>query len=128
MNDRFLRYVPAFRIAFALTLVVVSYLAVTPVQHKVSHMFSDKLNHMAAFLALAALLDFSFPREEFTATKVGGLLGYGLLIEIVQYFLPFREFSLLDLLVDGLGLGAYALLRPLCRHVPVLRERWQAGT
>jgi hypothetical protein len=46
----------------------------------------------------------------------------------VQYFLPFRQFSLLDLAVDALGLAAYALLRPLCRRLPILRERWQGGT
>jgi VanZ family protein len=83
---------------------------------------------MAAFLVLAALLDFSLPRQEFTLAKAGALLGYGLLIEIVQYFLPFRQFSLLDLAVDALGLAAYALLRPLCRRLPILRERWQGGT
>ncbi|MBN8473875.1 VanZ family protein [Sulfuritalea sp.] len=127
MSDRFLRYVPAFRIAFAVTLVVVSYLAVTPAEHKLSHLVSDKLNHMAAFLVLAALLDFSFPREEFTLAKAGALLGYGLLIEIVQYFLPFRHFSMLDLAVDALGLAAYALLRPLCHRLPILRERWQGS-
>ncbi|MBK9021077.1 MAG: VanZ family protein [Sulfuritalea sp.] len=127
MNDGFLRWVPLFRIGFAATLVVVSYLAVTPTEHKVSHLVSDKLNHMAAFLVLAALLDFSVPRVEFTIAKAGALLGYGLLIEIVQYFLPFRQFSLLDLAVDALGLAAYALLRPLCRRLPILRERWQGG-
>ena len=127
MNDGFLRWVPLFRIGFTATLVVVSYLAVTPTEHKVSHLVSDKLNHMAAFLVLAALLDFSVPRVEFTIAKAGALLGYGLLIEIVQYFLPFRQFSLLDLAVDALGLAAYALLRPLCRRLPILRERWQGG-
>jgi VanZ family protein len=128
MNEGFLRWVPLFRFGFAATLVVVSYLAVTPMEHTVSQLVSDKLNHMAAFLVLAALLDFSFPRVEFTIAKAGALLGYGLLIEIVQYFLPFRQFSLLDLAVDALGLAAYALLRPLCRRLPILRGRWQGGT
>ena len=127
VSESFMRYVPAFRLAFALTLLVVSYLAVTPTEHKVSHLVSDKLNHMAAFLVLAALLDFSLPRIEFTVAKAGTLLAYGLLIEIVQYFLPFRQFSLLDLAVDALGLGAYALLCPLCHRLPILRERWQGG-
>jgi VanZ family protein len=128
MNEGFLRWVPLFRFGFAATLLVVSYLAVTPMEHTVSQLVSDKLNHMVAFLVLAALLDFSLPRQEFTLAKAGALLGYGLLIEIVQYFLPFRQFSLLDLAVDALGLAAYALLRPLCRRLPILRERWQGGT
>lgn len=128
MNEGFLRWVPLFRFGFAATLLVVSYLAVTPAEHKVSQLVSDKLNHLAAFLVLAALLDFSVPRVEFTIAKAGALLGYGLLIEIVQYFLPFRQFSLLDLAVDALGLAAYALLRPLCRRLPILRERWLGGT
>lgn len=32
------------------------------------------------------------------------LLAFGLQIEIVQYFLPNREFSLLDVVADGVGI------------------------
>ena len=128
MNHAFLRRVPAFRAGLAATLLVVSYLAFTPLQHETTQLVSDKLNHLAAFLVLAGLLDFSFPREEFGGAKAGVLLGYGLFIEVVQYFLPFRQFSLLDLAADALGIAAFALLRPLCRHLPILRERWQGGT
>jgi VanZ family protein len=41
------------------------------------------------------------------------LLGYGLAIEIIQYILPYRSFSLLDLAADAFGLLAYGF-QSLC--------------
>jgi VanZ family protein len=35
------------------------------------------------------------------------LLGYGLLIELIQRELPYREFSLFDLAADALGILLY---------------------
>ena len=35
------------------------------------------------------------------------LLAFGLFIEVVQYFLPYRQFSLLDLAADGIGIWLY---------------------
>ena len=50
------------------------------------------------------------------------LAGYGLFIEVVQHFLPYREASFVDLLADGAGIAAYALCIPLLARIPVLRR------
>jgi VanZ family protein len=41
----------------------------------------------------------------FIALKVAILFAFALQIEIVQYFIPEREFSLLDVVADMIGVG-----------------------
>jgi VanZ family protein len=64
----------------------------------------DKLNHGVAFMVLYILLSFASKRLNTTA-KVLLLLVFAFQIEIVQYFLPYREFSLLDVVADMIGVG-----------------------
>ena len=77
-----------------------------------------------AFYVLALLVDFSFPQDKFGLSKILALLGFGLLIEVIQYFLPYRTFSLYDLAADGGGLTVYWFSLPTLRYVPLLRCRW----
>ncbi len=114
-----------FRLLLGAALIVISYLAITPLTYPVVGEFNDKFNHLAAFYALALLADFSFPQRPFSAAKIVPLMGYGALIEIVQHFLPFRYLSLFDLMADAAGLGAYLLSLPLVRQLPGLKLRWQ---
>ena len=55
---------------------------------------------------LAFLADFSFPASRFGPAKIAPLLAYGVLIELVQYFLPHREASWLDVVGDGAAAAA----------------------
>jgi VanZ family protein len=70
---------------------------------------SDKLNHILAFFVLSALAAGAYPRWGGRAPGWALLLGYGLLIEIVQHFLPFRRFSWADLGADALGILLFAV-------------------
>ncbi len=114
----------AFRLALLATVIVVTYLATTPLKYPVVEDINDKVNHFLAFYVLALLVDFSFPKDGFGVTKTLALLGYGLLIEVIQYFLPYRSSSLYDLAADGAGLFVYWFSLPALRHVPLLRSRW----
>jgi len=116
-----------FPTALAIAVVTTLYFAFTPLEHQVTESVNDKLKHLLAFAVLAFLTDFSFPRSPLGFLKVLALLGFGLFIEIVQYFLPYREFSLYDLLADGIGIGIYGFCQPLLRHIPWLRFRWQTS-
>lgn len=116
--------VVTFRIAFAITLVSVMYLATIEQDHLSLERIDDKLSHFLAFGTLAFLGDFSFPEGTFGLRKFLWLLGYGLLIEVVQYFLPDRTPSLLDLSTDCVGIVAYWAMYRLLKYVPLLRERW----
>lgn len=73
----------------------------------------DKFNHFFSFFVLLLLFDHAYPRVEIYYTKIIALFIYGLLIEAIQYFIPGRQFSLLDILANAIGLLAYLTVRPL---------------
>jgi VanZ family protein len=114
----------AFRLTFVIAIILISFLAFSNMEESPVAAINDKLMHVTAFVALAFLLDFSWPREAFIAEKYLPLLAYGLFIELVQWGLPYREFSLLDLLADALGLLVYFGCFPLIRQLPILARRW----
>ncbi len=125
------RYTTSFRLSFFSALLVISYLSVSQIEGSALDALSllnDKIEHAAAFFALAFLLDFAWPRQAWSPAKWLPLLGYGLLIEVVQYFIPFREFSLWDLAADGLGLLLYTASLPLIMRTPGLAPRWNSVT
>jgi VanZ family protein len=107
-----------FRITLALTLLGISYLATMPTAVVLPES-NDKLNHLAAFLVLAYLIDGAFPRQPWNWRKFTLLLAYGALLECIQYFLPNRYFSLADLLADAVGLVLYPVLRTLLARAVV---------
>lgn len=113
-----------FRFLLLLAVSIISYLAFTPLEHPVATNLSDKLNHLLAFLCLSFLLDFSFPRGPFGISKILPLLAYGIVIECVQYILPFRFVSLFDLAADTLGIALYTALIPVLKRIPILSGRW----
>jgi VanZ family protein len=112
------------RITLLVLVVLVSHLATTERTYAGVESLNDKVSHILAFGALSLAADFSFPQRPFRLAKILPLLGYGVLIELVQYFLPYRDSSALDVLADGVGIAAYALGFPLLKHLPVLRHLW----
>lgn len=115
-----------FRGALLAAVCVIAYLAfMPPVQIDAAVRVWDKLNHAAAFYVLALLLDFSLPRTRFDVTKGLALLAYGVAIEAVQYFIPYRDASLGDLFADAIGVCAYLFSVPLLVRVPLLSRRWR---
>src|SRR6476620_3376022 len=59
------REVMLCRVLLVVLLLIISYFAFTPIRYPVLEVFSDKLKHSAAFFALAASADFSFPERPF---------------------------------------------------------------
>ena len=92
---------------FFFLLLVISYIAFLPNYNSLPELtsVSDILNHFMAFFVLAIFLDMGFCLKYRYAFAL--LLLYGFFIESVQYFLPNRDFSLLDIVVDMAGLLAY---------------------
>ena len=111
----------ASRLALAVAVAAISWLATTQRTLPELAGFSDKLNHVIAFVALGLLVDRSFPRAGFGLAKVSSLLAYGVGIEAVQSFLPWREASLPDILADAAGIAIYAATRPLFLMIPLFR-------
>ena len=69
-------------------------------------------------------MDFSFPGYSFNVIKVIFLISYGFSLEIIQHFLPYRMFSLFDIVADIVGLAAYGMLIPVFKNIPLLNHRW----
>lgn len=112
-----------FRVALVVTLVVTMYLATTQQEFPVLDSINDKVKHALAFYVLAFLADYSTPKVKFNLNKGLTILSYGLLIEVVQYFLPYRESSLFDLMADGIGIAIYVVSQPVLYRLPFLQRR-----
>ena len=92
-----------FTICFFICLISIEFLATTDREFQPIQNIWDKANHFIAFLALYITLSFGYAKLK-TQTKVLILLAFGIQIEIVQAFLPYRESSLLDIFADGVGI------------------------
>ncbi len=92
-----------FRAAFYICLVVIEYLATTTRHIPIVESMWDKANHFIAFFTLFILLTLAYSSLN-TLAKFLLLLAFGMQIEIVQSFIDGREFSLLDVVADSIGI------------------------
>lgn len=67
--------------------------------------YADKVFHCGYFLLLGMLAALS-QREDIAARRAAlSMVGLGVLIELIQWFLPWRSFELLDMLADSVGVA-----------------------
>lgn len=104
-----------YQILFYLNLAVIEYLALTPQPIEIIESFWDKQNHFVAFFVLYILLGLAY--KQFSILKKTAVLFFiAFQIEIVQYCIPGRFFSLLDIVADGvgvvIGMIVWSLLAP----------------
>ncbi len=104
-----------FRLLFFSALISISILAVLPDYSALPPVasFNDLLNHAVAFTTLSVLYALAYHHS---IRRISwSLLGYGVLIEIVQAFLPTRFASVEDIVADSVGIALgmliYAQLR-----------------
>jgi VanZ family protein len=83
--------------------VVINYLAFTTAGTPVVDGWNDKFKHILAFASLAFGLVYFWRLSHLQALVL--LLCYGVLIEVVQSFIPGRYPSVLDVLADSLGIA-----------------------
>jgi VanZ family protein len=116
----------AARMILVITLIVISWQAT--IQNGIEPppvVNGDKILHFLAFAVLAFLVDFAFPLSRFGAAKIILLITYGLAIEVIQSFLPYRFASAADLLTDIFGICTYALFIPLLKRLQLYRGYWK---
>ena len=75
----------------------------------------DKISHVLAFFVLAGLLDYASVNIARFKGKVLPLLAFGLLIEVLQYWVGYRYFEWGDFIADGFGVAGYAVSRRYLR-------------
>lgn len=96
---------PLWRVALMISVIAVIYLATTSQAYPVPASGNDKANHFIAFLELTLLAFLAWPGARLLYV-VPPMLLFGLLIEFIQSFLPYREFSLMDVVADASGVAA----------------------
>ncbi len=65
----------------------------------------DKYLHLACWMVLGLSLWLALPAGKRIFAPAAWLLAYSVLIEILQHILPERQFSLLDIVANALGIG-----------------------
>jgi VanZ family protein len=98
------------RLGWIILLVVIFWQACSSTPHEASNLINDKVGHLLVFIVLGVLAHLAWETHDHRKWLVGFLVFYGLLIECVQYFVPGRFFSMLDWLMDILGLIIAVLL------------------
>lgn len=76
---------------------------------------SDKLLHIFGMMILVMLADITFKVK--TLKIAAWIFGYGVLIEVIQYFNKYRTFSLLDICADAAGIVIYLLIKLLLERL-----------
>lgn len=103
------------RSLFGLALLGVALLAFLPSDEALPISTGwDKSNHALAFFVLALLAGLSWPRAAWWRPALG-LLGYGIFIEVVQYFIG-RDATALDVFADGIGIALHAAIARVATH------------
>ncbi len=94
------------RIIFYSALLVGCLMAFTPGDMGLQPQFNDKLLHASGFFVMAFLSHLAHPNKN-SLWLIFGLTLFGVVIELVQAYLPYRTFSLWDWFADILGLLLY---------------------
>ena len=84
-------------------IIAIEYLATTTQEIKPLEHSWDKANHFIAFLTLYILLSLAYKKLS-VKVKILLLLAFGIQIEIVQAFIPGRDFSGFDVIADSVGI------------------------
>jgi VanZ family protein len=84
-------------------IIAIEYLATTTQEIKPLEHTWDKANHFIAFMTLYILLSLAYKKLSIKV-KILLLLAFGIQIEIVQAFIPGRDFSGFDVIADSVGI------------------------
>ena len=91
------------RLILLISIIMISILSVQEIQAEASFNLNDKLLHFGCFLYLTIIswLSRIIYKELWLYVIV---LAYGILIEIIQIYIPYRSFEFLDIFADFLGI------------------------
>ncbi|WP_020676094.1 VanZ family protein [Geopsychrobacter electrodiphilus] len=85
-------------------LLFCSYLGLIPSLPQALEGYSDKALHSLGYLALFLSCSLAYHQRFSWKLIFAALLGYSVMIEVIQHFIPHRQFSLLDILANAFGL------------------------
>ena len=93
----------SFRIILAISISVVTIFSIQEVSIESSFNFLDKALHFLCFIYLTLITWLSRILNKDLHVYVI-VLAYGILIEIIQIYIPYRSFEILDIFADFLGI------------------------
>lgn len=115
-----------WRLFLVISVGAILFLATTSPTQAVPSSFGDKFNHVIAFLELTLLARLGWPQARPVIVAVL-VMAFGVTLELLQAPLPYRSFSLLDLVADAAGIGLGLVLAPLLTaQAGKARERYLA--
>lgn len=91
-----------FKVALAVAFVVISYLVFSRPTYPQSIPNLDKVGHLGSFFCLSYLTYLAFRPKWYWLSVI--LVGYAVLIELVQSRLPYRSASIGDVIADLTGI------------------------
>ena len=105
-----------FRIILVISISIISILSIREVNIESSVNFLDKVLHFLCFsyLTLITWLSRILSKDLHVYVIV---LAYGILIEIVQRFLPYRSFEYLDIFADFVGIIAGLIIIKIFKNL-----------
>ena len=110
-----------YRLLFIIAIVLTLVSTLSVVSKTVAvHLINDKLGHALMFFCLAFLCSHTLGKQ-FGYKAMFLLAMFGLAIEVIQNFLSWRSFSLMDWLADIVGIIAYDVIHRL-KRVYYLRQ------
>ena len=104
-----------YRLLFIIAVVLTLVATLSVVSKTVAvQVVNDKLGHAIMFFFLAFLCSHTLGKE-FGLKAIILLAMFGLLIEFIQFVLPWRSFSVLDWIADVVGIIAYDIIHRVKR-------------
>ena len=101
------RHQPAWRGLLAVLVLVVAWFAFSATTGTDAFEHADKVKHVLAFGIMASVASLGWAASRSTGLRIAGaLVLYGAFIEVVQFFIPGRDASVLDLVADAVGVAA----------------------
>ena len=117
------RIVAIARVLLVLAVLFTMYEMIIPDPVPAPRMVNgDKLLHGLAFFVLTLLTDMSFPPVRLLVKKLLFLVAFGVLIECVQAYLPWRSADIADFLADCAGIACYLVPAIASRMAALLHE------
>jgi len=98
-----------YRVFAIVWLLVVAVLSLIPVPKGVN-MVSDKTIHFFFYLITSMIVYLSISNEKFVRSlsiTVISVLFYGIFLEVLQSLVPYRTFSIYDIIANTLGIVTY---------------------
>ncbi|MGM0952868.1 MAG: VanZ family protein [Pseudomonadota bacterium] len=95
--------------ALTVSIIAILYIATADNRYPIPPTGNDKISHLIAFVELTVLARLSWPHVR-AIWCLPALLGFGLALEAMQANLPYRVFSLTDVLANAAGIAIGLLI------------------